>query len=107
MAPSSKLSLGIKKASRSHSYHRRGLWALKSKHGGAFPKAEKPAAAGEPKFYPADDVKPRKPSTRKPKPTKLRFPAAPWFLRSEFLAVSCESSRFLMRAGRPSLRAPY
>jgi large subunit ribosomal protein L6e len=73
MAPSSKLSQGIKKASRSHAYHRRGLWAIKAKHGGAFPKAEKPAAVAEPKFYPADDVKPRKPSTRKPKPTKLRY----------------------------------
>lgn len=66
--------MGIKKASRSHAYHRRGLWAIKAKHGGAFPKAEKPVAVAEPKFYPADDVKPRKPSTRKPKPTKLRFP---------------------------------
>jgi large subunit ribosomal protein L6e len=72
MAPTSKLSMGIKRASRSHAYHRRGLWAIKAKNGGAFPKAEKPAAAAEPKFYPADDVKPRVPSTRKPKPTKLR-----------------------------------
>lgn len=83
--------MGIKKASRSHAYHRRGLWAIKAKHGGAFPKAEKPAAVAEPKFYPADDVKPRKPSTRKPKPTKLRFPAtASSSLRVELLAVSCE-----------------
>ncbi|KAB8095729.1 hypothetical protein EE612_023911 [Oryza sativa] len=37
MAPTSKLSQGIKKASRSHTYHRRGLWAIKAKHGGAFP----------------------------------------------------------------------
>ncbi|CAN6276005.1 unnamed protein product [Urochloa humidicola] len=77
MAPSSKLSLGIKKASRSHAYHRRGLWAIKAKHGGSFPKAKKPAATAEPKFYPADDVKPRKPSTRKPKPTKLRSSITP------------------------------
>ncbi|TVU15608.1 hypothetical protein EJB05_39138, partial [Eragrostis curvula] len=77
MAPTSKLSSGIKKASRSHLYHRRGLWAIKAKHGGAFPKAEKPAAAAEPKFYPADDVKPRQPSTRKPKPTKLRSSITP------------------------------
>ncbi|CAL5016413.1 unnamed protein product [Urochloa decumbens] len=77
MAPSSKLSLGIKKASRSHAYHRRGLWAIKAKHGGSFPKAEKPSATAEPKFYPADDVKPRKPSTRKPKPTKLRSSITP------------------------------
>jgi hypothetical protein len=72
MAPTSKLSMGIKRASRSHAYHRRGLWAIKAKNGGVFPKAEKPAAAAEPKFYPADDVKPRVPSTRKPNPTKLR-----------------------------------
>ncbi|KAG8071251.1 hypothetical protein GUJ93_ZPchr0006g42304 [Zizania palustris] len=77
MAPQSKLSLGIKRASRSHTYHRRGLWAIKAKHGGAFPKAEKPAAAAEPKFYPADDVKPRAPSTRKPNPTKLRSSVTP------------------------------
>ncbi|EEE61176.1 hypothetical protein OsJ_15160 [Oryza sativa Japonica Group] len=79
MAPTSKLSQGIKKASRSHTYHRRGLWAIKAKHGGAFPKAEKPAAAAAaaaPKFYPADDVKPRQPSTRKPNPTKLRSPSS-------------------------------
>ena len=77
MAPTSKLSQGIKRASRSHAYHRRGLWAIKAKHGGSFPKAGKLAAAAEPKFYPADDVKPRVPSTRKPKPTKLRCPIAP------------------------------
>jgi large subunit ribosomal protein L6e len=72
MAPTSKLSQGIKRASRSHTYHRRGLWAIKAKNGGTFPKAGKPAAAAEPKFYPADDVKPRAPSTRKANPTKLR-----------------------------------
>ncbi|EEE61175.1 hypothetical protein OsJ_15159 [Oryza sativa Japonica Group] len=80
MAPTSKLSQGIKKASRSHTYHRRGLWAIKAKHGGAFPKAEKPAAAAAaaaPKFYPADDVKPRQPSTRKPNPTKLSSSITP------------------------------
>uniref|UniRef100_A0ACD5ZG69 Uncharacterized protein n=1 Tax=Avena sativa TaxID=4498 RepID=A0ACD5ZG69_AVESA len=77
MAPSSKMALGIKRASRSHSYHRRGLWAIKAKNGGAFPKAEKPAAVAEPKFYPADDVKPRTVSTRKPKPTKLRSTITP------------------------------
>ncbi|AQK53244.1 60S ribosomal protein L6 [Zea mays] len=77
MAPTSKLSTGIKRASRSHTYHRRGLWAIKAKNGGAFPKADKAAAAVEPKFYPADDVKPRVPSTRKPKPTKLRSSITP------------------------------
>ncbi|XP_051194618.1 large ribosomal subunit protein eL6 [Lolium perenne] len=77
MAPPSKMALGIKRASRSNTYHRRGLWAIKAKNGGAFPKAEKPAAVAEPKFYPADDVKPRTVSTRKPKPTKLRSTITP------------------------------
>ncbi|BAF09202.1 large ribosomal subunit protein eL6x [Oryza sativa Japonica Group] len=77
MAPTSKLSQGIKRASRSHTYHRRGLWAIKAKNGGTFPKAGKPAAAAEPKFYPADDVKPRAPSTRKANPTKLRSTITP------------------------------
>ncbi|XBH62707.1 large ribosomal subunit protein eL6 [Aegilops tauschii subsp. strangulata] len=77
MAPTSKMALGIKRASRSHTYHRRGLWAIKAKHGGALPKAEKPAAVAEPKFYPADDVKPRTVSTRKPHPTKLRSTITP------------------------------
>jgi large subunit ribosomal protein L6e len=57
--------------SRSHAYHRRGLWAIKAKHGGAFLKAEMPVVVAEPKFYPADNTKPRKPSTRKPKPRSL------------------------------------
>lgn len=107
MAPTSKLSRGIKKASRSHMYHRRGLWAIKAKHGGSFPKAEKPAAAAEPKFYPADDVKPRKPSTRKPNPTKLRFRSHR--LQQRLLVrFFCSDDRILIvsDAGRPSLRGP-
>uniref|UniRef100_A0ACD5VDN5 Uncharacterized protein n=1 Tax=Avena sativa TaxID=4498 RepID=A0ACD5VDN5_AVESA len=66
----------IKRASRSHSYHR-GPRATKAENGGAFPKAEKPSAVAEPKFYPADDVKPRTVGTRKPKPTKLRSTITP------------------------------
>ncbi|XP_071681554.1 uncharacterized protein [Lolium perenne] len=62
---------------RRSSYHRRGLFAIKAKNGGAFPKAAKPATAAEPKFYPADDVKLRTVSTRKPKPTKLRSTITP------------------------------
>ncbi|XP_047057010.1 60S ribosomal protein L6-like [Lolium rigidum] len=62
---------------RRSSYHCRGLFAIKAKNGGAFPKAAKPAAAAEPKFYPADDVKLRTVSTRKPKPTKLRSTITP------------------------------
>ncbi|KAK1680812.1 hypothetical protein QYE76_041660 [Lolium multiflorum] len=62
---------------RRSSYHRRGLFAIKAKNGGAFPKAAKPAAAAEPKFYPADDDKLRAVSTRKPKRTKLRSTITP------------------------------
>jgi hypothetical protein len=108
MAPTSKLSRGIKKASRSHQYHRRGLWAIKAKHGGTFPKAEKPAAAAEPKFYPADDVKPRKPSTRKPNPTKLR--SRPQRRQQHFFVrfICCEDGILMVSAaGRPSLREPF
>ena len=59
-------------------YHKRGLWAIKAKHGGAFPRhdpAAKPAAPAEkpPKFYPADDIKKPLRNKHKPKPTKLRF----------------------------------
>ncbi|KAK7829293.1 60s ribosomal protein l6-1 [Quercus suber] len=57
-------------------YHKRGLWAIKAKNGGVFPrhdaqpKAPAPAAKA-PKFYPADDVKKPLVNKRKPKPTKL------------------------------------
>ncbi|CAN6802097.1 unnamed protein product [Brassica oleracea] len=50
---------GVGKYSRSQMYHKRGLWAIKAKNGGVFPRhdtkskvvfpAEKP-----PKFYPAE-----------------------------------------------------
>ena len=106
MAPTSKMALGIKRASRSHSYHRRGLWAIKAKNGGAFPKAEKPTAVAEPKFYPADDVKPRTASTRKPKPTKLRSFSSRQRRTIDFcLSRSCAeilSDVDLVAAGRPS-----
>jgi large subunit ribosomal protein L6e len=73
---------GIKKYSRSKMYHRRGLWAIKAKNGGQFPKHDaKPAAepdtthalAKAPKFYPADDIKPTRSKPKKQNPTKLRF----------------------------------
>ncbi|OAY44756.1 60S ribosomal protein L6 [Manihot esculenta] len=68
---------GIGKYSRSQMYHKRGLWAIKAKNGGVFPKHDpkpKPDAPVEkpPKFYPADDVKKPLLNKRKPKPTKLR-----------------------------------
>lgn len=69
---------GVGKFSRSKMYHKRGLWAIKAKNGGVFPRHDKkpaePAAAEKPpKFYPADDVKKPVVNKRKAKPTKLRF----------------------------------
>ncbi|WOL13664.1 hypothetical protein Cni_G22437 [Canna indica] len=70
---------GVGKFSRSKMYHKRGIWAIKAKHGGSFPRHDpKPApvqqeAKKSPKLYPADDVKIPIPNRRKPKPTKLRF----------------------------------
>ncbi|KAI5603815.1 hypothetical protein BDE02_01G244100 [Populus trichocarpa] len=73
---------GIGKYSRSQMYHKRGLWAIKAKNGGVFPKhapkAKAPTSAEKPpKFYPADDVKKPLPNKRKPKPTKLRDSITP------------------------------
>ncbi|MQL94256.1 hypothetical protein Taro_026910 [Colocasia esculenta] len=73
---------GVGKYSRSKMYHKRGLWAIKAKNGGAFPRHEKKAAEAKPsekapKFYPADDVKKPLANTRKPKPTKLKASITP------------------------------
>ncbi|KAI3899735.1 hypothetical protein MKW92_034513 [Papaver armeniacum] len=73
---------GVGKFSRSKMYHKRGLWAIKAKNGGVFPKHDaKPAAAAvavkAPKFYPADDVKKPLVNKRKAKPTKLRASITP------------------------------
>nr|KJB16392.1 hypothetical protein B456_002G228400 [Gossypium raimondii] len=73
---------GVGKYSRSKMYHKRGLWAIKAKNGGAFPrhdpKPKAPAAAEKPpKFYPAEDVKKPLLNKRKPKPTKLRASITP------------------------------
>lgn len=72
---------GVGKFSRSKMYHKRGLWAIKAKNGGAFPRHDKkPAEAPQstaaekpPKFYPADDVKKPLANKRKARPTKLRL----------------------------------
>lgn len=63
-------------------YHKRGLWAIKAKNGGVFPRHDpkpKPEAPAEkpPKFYPADDVKKPLVNKHKPKPTKLRASISP------------------------------
>ena len=69
---------GVGKYSRSKMYHKRGLWAIKAKNGGVFPRHDpKPAAEAPaqkpPRFYPAEDVKKPLINKRKPKPTKLRL----------------------------------
>lgn len=68
---------GIGKYSRSQMYHKKGIWAIKAKNGGVFPRHDpkpKPEAPAEkaPKFYPADDVKKPLVNKKKHKPTKLR-----------------------------------
>ncbi|KAH7545215.1 hypothetical protein FEM48_Zijuj01G0070100 [Ziziphus jujuba var. spinosa] len=59
-------------------YHKRGLWAIKAKKGGIFPRQDPKLTAENPpqkppKFYPADDVKKLLVNKRKHKPTKLRM----------------------------------
>ncbi|XVF75859.1 hypothetical protein PTKIN_Ptkin13bG0220800 [Pterospermum kingtungense] len=73
---------GVGKYSRSKMYHKRGLWAIKAKNGGVFPRHDPkpkacPAAEKTPKFYPAEDVKKPLLNKRKPKPTKLRSSITP------------------------------
>ncbi|KAI3769813.1 hypothetical protein L6452_00926 [Arctium lappa] len=58
-------------------YHKRGLWAIKAKNGGAFPKHEKKSVVAAPvekppKFYPANDVKKPLVNKHKARLTKLR-----------------------------------
>nr|GMC87884.1 60S ribosomal protein L6-like [Ipomoea batatas]GMC89788.1 60S ribosomal protein L6-like [Ipomoea batatas] len=77
-----ELIRGVGEYSRSKMYHKRGLWAIKAKNGGAFPRHDKkpvesPAAEKPPKFYPADDVKKPLMNKHKPKQTKLRSGITP------------------------------
>ncbi|KAH0850824.1 hypothetical protein HID58_095219 [Brassica napus] len=73
---------GVGKYSRSQMYHKRGLWAIKAKNGGVFPRHDaksKVVAVAEkpPKFYPAEDVKKPLANRRKANPTKLRSSITP------------------------------
>ncbi|KAA8515708.1 hypothetical protein F0562_018681 [Nyssa sinensis] len=73
---------GVGKYSRSKMYHKRGLWAIKAKNGGVFPRHDKKPvepkpAEKPPKFYPADDVKKPFVNKRKPNPTKLKASITP------------------------------
>ncbi|KAI3510771.1 hypothetical protein L1887_17908 [Cichorium endivia] len=74
-----ELIRGVGKYTCSQMYHKRGLWAIKAKNGGTFPKHEKKAAATEkpPKFYPADDIKKPLVNKRKARKTKLRARVTP------------------------------
>ncbi|XP_021739108.1 60S ribosomal protein L6-like [Chenopodium quinoa] len=77
-----ELVKGVGKFSRSKMYHKRGLWAIKAKNGGVFPRHDpKPVEAKSvektSKFYPADDVKKPLINKRNPKPAKLRASITP------------------------------
>jgi len=81
-AKATVIAKGITAHGRSKTYKRRGLWAIKKKHGGKFPttpKQKKPedATTKAPRFYPADDV--AKPLSVRAvrKPTKLRASITP------------------------------
>jgi large subunit ribosomal protein L6e len=81
-AKATVIANGLTAHGRSKTYKRRGLWAIKKKHGGKFPTAPKAAkaeapAAKAPRFYPADDV--AKPLTHRAvhRPTKLRASITP------------------------------
>jgi len=77
-AKATEVVRGIVAAGRSKTYKRRGLWAIKRKNKGAFPKTAKKAApaakaAKAPRFYPAEDT---------PKPLAVRVVRKPTKLRS-------------------------
>ncbi len=76
-AKATVIAKGITAHGRSKTYKRRGLWAIKKKHGGKFPttpKQQKPAAPATkaPRLYPADDVPKPLSSRAIRRPTKLR-----------------------------------
>ncbi|KAJ6331964.1 hypothetical protein OIU76_010357 [Salix suchowensis] len=62
--------------------HKRGLWAIKAKNGGASPHHDPKTAVDKPtekppRFYSADDVKKPLLNKRKPIPTRVRASIAP------------------------------
>jgi len=80
--PATEVVRGVTALGRSKTYKRRGLWAIKKKNGGKFPTTPKKeearkAAAGAPRFYPADDIP--KPLSHRAivRPTKLRSSITP------------------------------
>eukprot|EP00775_Hariotina_reticulata_P008076 gene8076-8271_t len=83
MAKATVIANGLSAHGRSKTYKRRGLWAIKKKHGGKFPTTQKKAAEAEakstkaPRFYPADDVAKPLAHNAVRKPTKLRSSITP------------------------------
>ncbi|KAK8959890.1 60S ribosomal protein L6 [Platanthera guangdongensis] len=73
---------GIGQFSRGKMYRKRGLWAIKEKNGGSFPrhepqKKDEKSPVKPPKYYPADDIKVSSRAPRKHNPTKLRSSITP------------------------------
>jgi large subunit ribosomal protein L6e len=83
MAKATIIASGLSAHGRSKTYKRRGLWAIKKKHGGKFPTtpkkkaAEAPKVTKAPRFYPADDVAKPLSRTAVHRPTKLRASITP------------------------------
>jgi large subunit ribosomal protein L6e len=83
MAKATVIAQGLSAHGRSKTYKRRGLWAIKKKHGGKFPTTAKKAPDAEakqtkaPRFYPADDVAKPLAHNAVRKPTKLRSSITP------------------------------
>lgn len=81
-AKATEVVRGITAVGRSKTYKRRGLWAIKRKNKGAFPKTAKKAApaaapAKAPRFYPAEDAPVPLAKNTVRKPTKLRSSITP------------------------------
>ena len=54
---------GISEKSRSATYKKRGLWAIKKKHGGEFPKQEKSTAKADTETPSKVSLPPKHPAT--------------------------------------------